>query len=844
MIRILGILLAIVFANNVNAQTYQWAKSFGVSAQKVVIKTTVKDDAGNVYSIGSFSGTVDFDPGPSVYNLTCITNSKDAFVTKLDALGNFVWAKRFGGNTDIFTDDATGFSIAVDALGNVIVAGSFIGDIDLNPDNVAVSNYTAVGATDIFLVKLNSAGTLVWSKQIGGSGSDFANEITTDLNNNILIVGGYNSTVDFDPNAGVSNITAAGLTDIFIEKIDANGNFVFAKSIGGSGSDYAYSIALDSYANIYTAGSFSTTADFDPSVSTSSTLTAVAGPDIYVNKLDAAGNFMWARGFGGNVSIFQDVANDIAVDVNGNVYITGTFKGANVDFDPGIGTLLISSTGSVSGDAYVSKFDNNGNLIFAKTFASTASDVGYALTVDDLENIYCLGSYSGTIDLDPDEFNNYNIACAGASDIYLCKLDINGNFVSANTIGSLNSEIPYSIFLDHANNIYCSGYYSGSADFDPSSSSSVTIAPQGTQDGFITKWSQCANVGSLSTSNINKQVTLNNLNAGYIFSTSNCNIIAKVIPNGASPISANTTAKVWIEATQPSATTGIYVKRHYEITPDLNATTATAKITLYFTQAEFDAFNAVSSTDLPTGPNDALGKANLLIEKRPGVSSNVTGLPNSYVGTPANINPADADIVWNVSTNRWEVTFSTTGFSGFFAKTQTSVLPVQWIYFNGKINNKFIATLNWKVFESNVDHYEIEKSKDGNIFYEIDKVVSNNFGENMYSYIDPTSLSATTYYRIKQVDTDGNFAYSDIVTINVNDVKKITVYPNPATNEVAIKFDNSLLTKIATLSNISGKQMQTFTISKNNYILDISKYASGIYFLKIDGENVEKIIKQ
>lgn len=179
---------------------------------------------------------------------------------------------------------------------------------------------------------------------------------------------------------------------------------------------------------------------------------------------------------------------------------------------------------------------------------------------------------------------------------------------------------------------------------------------------------------ALATGNASK--TQNADTAAYYGSSGACNnLIARVAPDTTNGISGNTTAKVWVESSQPAA----YVKRHYEITPAANASTATGTVTLYFTQSEFDDFNAVNTLKLPTGPTDAAGIANLKIEKRPGVSNNGSGLPATYSGASATIDPTDAKIVWNALQSRWEVTFDVTGFSGFFAKTQSAPLAIMEI---------------------------------------------------------------------------------------------------------------------------------------------------------------------
>ena len=156
------------------------------------------------------------------------------------------------------------------------------------------------------------------------------------------------------------------------------------------------------------------------------------------------------------------------------------------------------------------------------------------------------------------------------------------------------------------------------------------------------------------------------------FVDSNCFLVASLQSNGANPISGSTTAKVWLETTQPSN----FVKRHFEITPTTNPTTATGKVTLYFTQQEFNDFNDFNAVKLPINASDNAGIANILVEKRGGTSNNGSGLPNSYTNSISTINPTDSEIVWDAQNSRWQITFDVTGFSGFFLKTQSVNLKI------------------------------------------------------------------------------------------------------------------------------------------------------------------------
>ena len=328
----------------------------------------------------------------------------------------------------------------------------------------------------------------------------------------------------------------------------------------------------------------------------------------------------------------------------------------------------------------------------------------------------------------------------------------------------------------------------------------------------------------------------------YTIYNNNCALIAAVNSNRASltAITGIVTAKVWVETSLPAD----YVKRHYEITPAANATTATGKVTLYFTQQEFTDFNAVNITKLPTGPSDAAGIANLLIEKRPGSSSNSTGLPNTYTGTPVIINPTDADIVWNGGTSRWEVSFDVTGFSGFFAKSSATVLPVKWLSITGNVSASNIATINWLVQEQNVAQYDIQKSTDERNFSTISTVATKGNGQHNYSFTDATALTGTGFYRIRQIDVDGRNSISATVKLGSVNEKAAAVYPVPARSTVVITVPQTLVATNASLFDNSGRQIKTILLTNTASTIDVSTLASGVYILRFANGSTTKLLRE
>ena len=326
--------------------------------------------------------------------------------------------------------------------------------------------------------------------------------------------------------------------------------------------------------------------------------------------------------------------------------------------------------------------------------------------------------------------------------------------------------------------------------------------------------------------------------------SSNCKLIANITANGASPIASSIAAKVWIETTQPTD----FVKRHIEITPATNPTTATARVTLYALQTEFDDFNGVNTVKLPTSPTDVAGIANLYVEKRAGSTSDGTGLPASYLmGSVININPNDADIVWNSTQTRWEISFDVTGFSGFFIKTAT-LLPLKLLSFTATLNNNDVLTTWLTTDEINTRNFEIERSINGINFYKIGELLAyNNSGNHTYNYTDKNIINLSTstlFYRLKQIDIDGKFTYSEIKNVKIVKENAVAIYPTPTINNIKIVTKRNI--DFIQLYDLQGKKIKEWSGTKTD--LDVHNILSGVYILNIyfkSGEMVnQKILKQ
>ena len=217
--------------------------------------------------------------------------------------------------------------------------------------------------------------TLEWAHSFGTSGWEHGNSITTTTFGNVYVTGTFYDTLDFDPGPGISNLISNGLRDIFIQKLDAAGNLIWAKSLGANYADNGYSVTSDSHENVYITGDFHFTVDFDPGIGVCN-LTSIGQtpsaprPNVFVLKLDSSGNFIWAKcmqGLGGSTG------NCITTDINDNVYLTGNFYDT-ADFNPNSGVTNLISNGST--DIFVQKLNSSGNLLWAKSMGGLWYDKG------------------------------------------------------------------------------------------------------------------------------------------------------------------------------------------------------------------------------------------------------------------------------------------------------------------------------------------------------------------------------------------------------------------------------------------------------------------------------------
>lgn len=471
----------------------EWAKNYGgfIADGSYSIVT---DNEGNVYTAGYIMDSVNINTLSGPLDLFTVGGSADVMVTKQDADGNFIWAKQMGGPMG-----ENAYSCAVDNSGNVYVTGVFLDTADFDPGS-GIYELTSAGGFDIFICKLSSAGDFLWAKQIGGEGdADYGQYLALDpADGSIYITGMFNGPADFNPGSGVHMLypAYAGDYDSYILKLDADGNFIWAKSITGNQFDTGTGLAADGNGNLYISGVFSGETDFDPGEGEFILSSNNYGyTDGYVCKFNATdGRFIWAIQVGGPGN---DWANSIALDPAGNLLVTGEYYG-DVDFDPGIEEFIVPGIGGY--DIFVWKLDADGKLIWAKGFGGPDYEWGASIAVDGSGNAYTTGHFMTTADFDPGT-GVYNLTAGAYHEVFISKLTSAGEFAWAmafkgNQYYDLNIDDGTCIAVDADNNVYTTGSFESWVDVDPSPAIFYITAhdiPQSGMyfpDAFIHKLSQ------------------------------------------------------------------------------------------------------------------------------------------------------------------------------------------------------------------------------------------------------------------------------------------------------------------------------------------------------------------
>lgn len=814
----------IVFALNAATGATSWARAFGGAGTGDKGQAICMDNAGHIYITGTFAtrttnATASFGTAGAFSrtvqgNITSYTS--DLFVAQLDAAtGVFNWVSSGGAASQetplvVGNDNVSGSGIAFLPVQNqLVITGSFANASAAYYSNGAANSsvsLTNAGQADICLLRMDLSGNFLSGLAAGGANPDEALAVSYDATTSAAYFNGYFNSASLSGAFSLTN-TGGGYDEVYYARYNPGTNTIaWAKSASGSASGNDYAFANDAGATgIYITGRFQSTISF-PGAATALTATSAGYDDAFLVKVDPATGNATQLATAGSTTSGTDAGMNIAVSTNNDIWVGGIFAGGTLSFTPSSPAVAVTAVND------------------AELFIARYNDPPPVITTHPSTSTTCLGLSSA-----------YTVAATGAALTYQWEESTDAAFSSSITLTN-------------------TGIYSGVT------TATLTITDNTTVNGRYYRASVTNSGGTVYSNGALLNATLPSLPVAYtsqtqavntfnnVYYASSCRLIDKVVPSGASPVAGTVTSEVWVESTVPTVAGKPFVQRHYQITPASNPLTATASVTLYFSQAEFDAFNAAagSTADLPTGPSDNVGKANLHIEKYSGSSSNGSGLPASYTSTSMIIDPVDGNIVWNATTGMWEITFDVTGFSGFIVHTSQYALPVTLISFTAGVSGSNVS-VHWKTSdELDHDHFELERSTDGSHFTSVASIEpGTGSGIKNYGYIDAGAALLNTlklYYRLKMISISGVAEYSNIVIVYLtpSSTPVTHVGPNPFQHKLEVGLympESSRL--VMKLTDLYGRSVvQENLQAPKGYCTYVMNKASqlmpGVYLLTVD----------
>ncbi len=422
------------------------------------------------------------------------------FVCNSSNAQDFQWAKEVGDVNGVTTVD-----MAVDSAGNTYSAGLFTDTTDFDP-GPGVFLLGALIHTYSYILKLDPNGNFVWAKQIGESspGDVYSSSVKLDKNGNVYMTGFFENSVDFDPGPGVDAGTAVAGWDMFVVKLNNDGDFVWKKTIGNQSNSMGRYLAIADD-KVHIAGRFHGNMDFDPGPATHIVSTSI-GDNSYILTLDTAGEFEWVFtdtshtgdrevnalaadlfgniywGYWDNYDLHyigkvspQGVGmwkkrlhfNSITTDQQGNILTCSMLNQDTIDFDPGPGVLMPNA---ITQDITVQKLDSSCAPIWLKhiTSANFYNEGAYRIVTDWTGACYVAGNFHSPIDMNP----GVGIFMLQgpqntSSDCYILKLNANGEFEYAQELNGDGSLDIMALGLNDSGNLFIGGIFVENNDFDP-----------------------------------------------------------------------------------------------------------------------------------------------------------------------------------------------------------------------------------------------------------------------------------------------------------------------------------------------------------------------------------------
>ncbi len=866
-----------------NAQTsvdLTWLNGLGSkNSGNDIVKGSFVDASGNIYITGQIADTTDFD-------LTAATNTLQAlnhcFVAKYSSGGTLVWAKVLNG-----LGVSMGNCVGVDGSGNVYLSGSFSGG-SINFDPFATNVLLSPSQNDMFIAKYNSSGVYQWAYGVGQLSSNVTSRAMKVQSNGDIIVGGsFNAIglIDFNPATPSYTVPNAGSNDGFVAKYNNLGVLQWAFNIGDVSGDYVTAVDADAAGNVYFAGDFQGTPDFDPSASTYP-IASTGMQDFFYCKFTITGTLIWAKNLGGTLG---DGVSHMKLDNLGNLILTGYMQSTDFDADPlPTATVTLNKVGGGLQDMFVGKYDNsNGNYLWAKTTGNSNQISANDVAIDALNNVYITGQFNATTDFDFSAAN-YTLTptITSLNDVFLAKYSsAAGQLLFADHLGGPTSpgSAGATIFVDNTNNIVLTGTYGSYIDLDFSVASN-TVTAYGGMDIFFSKYSQCITADAptvavtMQTMCANSVATLS-ISGGNLNSATNWVWASLVCGSGTVGVGTTTTVQpvfltqYFVRGEGGCTSPGPCASATVDVAPLKGITgtvTTGAAIPVPGLVQLFRYEGALTKWDSVTYQNvnatgiysfNAVNSASYIIMCIPTATDMVkTYAPNNSTWKNATIFSHGCVVDYNINIDVVPITTLTPGPGVLAGKI------VEGVNYGGKGTaispGNPIGGLTIKGGKNPGGGIVAQGKTAGDGTYTLSGLSLSGVGETYYVFVDiPGVDTAGTHYK---AITSGTTSYTDLDFVVDSDYVRpidytaikelnldgelVKVYPNPAKDLVYIKLDAKNESNISLeLYDMFGKKImsQNYSSVQSEFKtgIDVAKLNRGIYFVKIRLNSGEARIK-
>ncbi len=760
------------------------------------------DHEGNIYTRGYFAGEADFERGPD--SILVDTNSDGyltTYIAKYDSLGHNIWVFPLEVSSDSFflNFDFIHDRMALDSSGNLYILESIQNPLaDLDPglgEVLAGDEYKNV------LIKYNSDGDYLWSK---GFDFDPANHVI-DQEGNIVMAGSAFGVLDFDLSANELLLGTDSVGSTFVAKYDSDGNYLwaFANEVQTilSQTYYQYgasSVQVGMNGDIYYIAGVTENSviDLDPGIDTFIVTAPPGGRQSYIAKYSSQGDLFWGHRWGAvssnNNTLCQ--SNDFELDDDDNLVIAGYYNGpTDFDFSDSSFILVTDSLVDFNPRNFIVKYSSDAEFMWAFSLAENIVDLNISeVNLDKHNNLYITGAVHDNVDLNPGPETSI-LELAESPEILIAKYSPEGEYIWAmnleSTDGVGTQESGIDLVVDLNDNIYVTGRFAETCDFDPSPYVYNRIATfdESSSDMFLAKYTQICTasdypvldvendficIGDSTTINVLNFDELNNGNFWYLYENS-CGGVA-VDSSEFGPF-----------AVAPLETTTYYIVGQGFCFDELNCDSVTIEVPTEITQTFADTTICIGDSILIFG--------------------NFESVPQIYVDTFSNL--VGCDSIHSIE-------LFVTAFSGEVVVVGDSLIALQ--------EN---AMYQW---------------------YDCDTGLPIN-GANMQTYIPNVSGNYSVEITFDNCQVISDCVNHQIVSLYPIPLSaQIKIYPNPVTDILDIQFNLFSGSGKYQLLDTKGTLLLNGTIDKEQTSIDLSDFATGIYLLRIqtyDGSMVRKLVK-